>query len=268
MALGRTAAEPGWVDHHHGAQPGHRPAAPRGGQGQQARRGRAAACPRRADRGGSGARRPAAAHVHLLSPVARHRRPGGAHPAAARRPHHGRDRARVPSARTDHGAAAGPGQGQDPRRGYPLPHPGGGRPARPDLGRARRRLPHLQRGLHGEFGRDAGACRPVRRGDQARAAAGRSDAGRAGGARPARPDAAHRVTAGRAHRRGRRARAARRPGPGPLGPRADRRGPGHRAAVPASRPAGSVPDPGGHQRRAQRRAHRGRHGLGPDPATV
>ena len=66
--------------------------------------------------------------------------------------YHGRDRARVSGAGADHGPAAGPGQGQDPGRGDPLPDPGGGRPARADLGRARRRLPHLQRGLHGKFG--------------------------------------------------------------------------------------------------------------------
>ena len=62
--------------------------------------------------------------------------------------------------------------------------------------------------------------------------------------------------------------AARRPGPRPLGPRAHRRGPGARAALPAPQPARPVPDPGGDQRRAQRRADRGRHRLGADPAAV
>ena len=38
-------------------------------------------------------------------------------------------------------------------------------------GGARRRLPHLQRGLHGERGRGAGPRRPLRRGDPARPAA-------------------------------------------------------------------------------------------------
>jgi len=41
------------------------------------------------------------------------------------------------------------------------------------------RLPHLQRGLHGELGRGASPGRPVRRGDQARQAAGPAHAGRA-----------------------------------------------------------------------------------------
>ena len=36
--------------------------------------------------------------------------------------------------------------------GIPYRIPSGGRPAWPDLGCARRRLPHLQRGVHGEVG--------------------------------------------------------------------------------------------------------------------
>ena len=135
------------------------------------------------------------------------------------------------------------------------------------LGRgARRGLPDLQRGLHGELGRPAGPRRPVRRGDQARPPAGPAHAGRARGHGPARADAADRVAAGRAHRAGRRPGAAGRPGPGPLGSRAHRRGPGPGPAVPAARPARPVPDPGGDQRRAQRRGGRRRHRLGPDPA--
>ncbi|MEV7803998.1 DUF6596 domain-containing protein [Microbispora sp. NPDC088329] len=41
-------------------------------------------------------------------------------------------------------------------------------------------------------------------------------------------------------------------GPRPVGPRARRRGPGHRAGVPAARPAGALPDPGGDQRGPRR----------------
>ena len=59
------------------------------------------------------------------------------------------------------------------------------------------------------------------------------------------------------HHPGRRAGAAGRPGPRPLGPRPDRRGPGARPALPAAQPARPVPDPGGDQRRPQRRADRG-----------
>ena len=75
VAVRGTAAEPGRLDHHHRAQPGHRPAAPRGGPRRQARSGGAAARRGRADRGGPRARRPAAAHLHLLPPGARHRPP-------------------------------------------------------------------------------------------------------------------------------------------------------------------------------------------------
>ena len=76
---------------------------------------------------------------------------------------------------------------------------------------------------------------------------------------------------------GREPGPAGRPGPDPLGPRAHRRGPGARPAVPAPRAAGPVPDPGGHQRGAQRHrvpghgpehgdaAHR-RDAAGPDEA--
>ena len=67
--------------------------------------------------------------------------------------------------------------------------------------------------------RAPGPRRPVRRGHPARPAAGRADARRAGGARPARADAAHRVAPRRPHRRRRRPRAAGRPGPRALGPR-------------------------------------------------
>ena len=103
--------------------------------------------------GGRRARRPAAPDLHLLPPGARHQRPGRADPAAARRADHRRDRARLPGARADHGAAAGPGQGQDPRRRDPLPGAQRGRPAGPAARRAGRRLPHLQRGLHRELRR-------------------------------------------------------------------------------------------------------------------
>ena len=68
----RRAAQPGGLDHHHGPQPGDRPAAPRGLARGPARPGRAAARaatgpPRRGSRAG----RPPAADLHLLPPVAR-----------------------------------------------------------------------------------------------------------------------------------------------------------------------------------------------------
>ena len=46
-----------------------------------------------------------------------------------------------------------------------------------------------------------------------------------------------------------------------VGPGADRGGPRPRARVPAAQPAGSVPDPGGHQRGARRRGDRRRDRL-------
>ena len=76
LAVGRPAAEPGGLDHHHRPQPGDRPPAPRGLPRRPARAGRAAA--RRATsrtRGGRRARRPAAPDLHLLPPGARRRPP-------------------------------------------------------------------------------------------------------------------------------------------------------------------------------------------------
>ena len=70
--------------------------------------------PPRADR--RRRRRPAPADLHLLPPGAGTRGPGGAHPAAARRPDRRRDRRGVPRPRDDHGPADHPGQGQDQGR--------------------------------------------------------------------------------------------------------------------------------------------------------
>ena len=135
--------------------------------------------------------------------------PGRAHPAPARRADHAGDRPGVPGARGDDGAADRPGQGA--RSGTRASRTGCPRDA--DLpGRlrrgARRPLPDLQRGLRRQLRRRPGPGRPVRRGDPAGPAAGRADAGRAGGARPARPDAADRRPPGRPDRPGRRPGAA------------------------------------------------------------
>ena len=119
--------------------------------------------------------------------------------------------------RGDDEAAADAGEAQDQDGRHPLQR--SRRPPAPGpAGRgAGGRLPDLQRGL-----RRPG--RPGRGGDPARADARRADAGRAGGARPARPDAAPR-RAPRGQVRRRRAGAARGPGPRALERRADRRGP-------------------------------------------
>ena len=86
-------------------------------------------------------------------------------------------------------------------------------------------------------------------------------------ARPAGPVAAHRAPGGPPAPRRRVARAARRPGPLRAGTaRSIAEGQAIVARLPAPRPPGPVPAPGGHQRRAQRRADRRRHRLGADRA--
>ena len=87
---------------------------------------------------------------------------------------------------------------------HPVPGTGRGRAARPAPRGARRRVPDLQRGLHGQFRRPAGPRRPVRGGGPAGPAAGRADARRARGLGPAGPDAADRVPPAGADRRRRR----------------------------------------------------------------
>ena len=76
-----------------------------------------------------------------------------------------------------------------------------------------------------EPGLVARPARPLQRGDPAREAPVRADARRARGVRPAGADAAAGLPPRRAPLARRRARAARRPGPRPLGRARDRRGP-------------------------------------------
>ena len=142
-----------------------------------------AAAPRRGGRG----RRPAAG-LHLLPPGALPRGAGGAHAAAARRPHHRRDRPRVPRRRVDGGAADRAGQAHAHRRPGAVrgaDRRGVHRPAR--LG-ARGDLPGLQRGLRGDRGGGLGPPGAVPGG----AAAGpHPRRAHAGGVRGARPGRAH-----------------------------------------------------------------------------
>src|SRR5262245_52369134 len=84
----------------------------------------------------------------------------GAHVAPAGRAHDGRDRARVPGARADHGPAAGTGQGQDPRRAHSLPRARGCRPRGAAAVGAGGRVPRLQRRLRGQLGDRARARGP------------------------------------------------------------------------------------------------------------
>ena len=83
---------------------------------------------------------------------------------APRRADHRRDRPGLYGARIDHGPAAGPGQGENPGRPDSLPcAPRRGTAGAAD-GRARRRLPHLQRGLQRELRRGADPGRALRGG--------------------------------------------------------------------------------------------------------
>ncbi len=75
----------------------------------------------RARRRGVRARRSAAPHLHLLPPGAGRRGAGRADAAHAVRPRDGGDRARVPGAGADDGAAAGAREGEDPAGAHPVP---------------------------------------------------------------------------------------------------------------------------------------------------
>ena len=61
------------------------------------------------------------ADLHLLSPLARHRRPGGADAPADLRAQDPRDRARVPRQRVDDGGPGDEGEEEDRARSHPLP---------------------------------------------------------------------------------------------------------------------------------------------------
>ena len=129
-------------------------------------------------------------------------------------------------------------------------------------------LPRLQRGLRGRGGRPARAGRAVQRGHPPGPPAGRPHARRARRPGPARPHAAARRPAGGPRRRARRLRAARSPGPQPLG----RRPRPARASTPSTtRWRCDAPAPTSCRRRSPRPragAHRGRDRLAPDRRPV
>ena len=133
-------------------------------------------------------RRSAAPGLHLLPPGAVARGARRADAAAARRPDHRRDRARLPGARADDRAAhrarqAHAGRGRRAVRGAARRRAG----RAPGVG-AGGRLPHLQRRLCGDRRRRLDAAAALRGGDAARPHPRRPGAGRAGGARPRRAD--------------------------------------------------------------------------------
>ena len=172
---------------------------------------------------GPRSRRPAPPDLHVLPPGARAERAGGAHPATARRAADRRDRACLPRARGDDGAAPRAGQAEDRRRQHPVPRARGlpSCPSGSAVG-ARGDLPRVQRGLHRERRR----C----------ARSGTTSATRRSGSRgcsrqlmPDEPEVARPAGAAAAHRGAPRRRvstsdgdagAARRPGPHAVGPRA------------------------------------------------
>ena len=238
LAVHRDAGQSRCLAGDHGPPPGHRPAAPRPRAGRQAPPARRAGAAR--PRGGRHGRpadpgRAARARLHVLPPGAGHRGAGGADAARGGRADHRGDRAGLPGPGRDDEAPADPRQVQDQGGRHPVRRPGRVAAARAARRGARRRLPHLQRGLQ----RTGPRIRPGRRGDPARPGAGRAAPGRAGGARAAGADAAaRRAPRGPVRRPGPGAAAG--PGPVAVGLAADRRGPG--PARP--RPARSGPEPG------------------------
>ena len=133
---------------------------------------------------GAGARRPAAPDLHLLPPGAGPGRPGRADPAAARRADHAEIARAFLVPEPTMAQRLVRAKAQDPRRRHPVPG-ARARPTCPTGCAAVLAVVYLifNEGYTASSGDRAGPRRPVRRGDPARPAAGRADAGRAGGAR-------------------------------------------------------------------------------------
>ena len=166
----RRSSQPRRLADHHRHPQGHRPDPARAQARRQAGGGSDVARrrPTRASR--RHRRRPAPADLHLLSPGARDGDPRGADAADGRRADRARDRPRLPDAGDRHGAADHPREGQDQGGPHPVPGAVGGGSPGTRLGRARRPLPRLQRGLPGERPRHRSRpSRPDRRGDPAHA---------------------------------------------------------------------------------------------------
>ena len=268
LAAVRTAPQPGGVADDDREEPRHRPAPPGVHPRRATRAGRRHARTlrrrtRRPRHRELRPRRPSPAHLHLLPPGARPRRPGGAHPPAARRTDDGRDRPRLLRRRGGDEQAADPVEAEDQGRAHPLPRPARPRAAIPAGRRPRHAVPRLQRGLPALVARRRGPHRPVRRGDPAGPGPRDPHARRAGGAGPARPHAPDRGASTCSLRR-RSAGDLAGAGPHAVGRPAGRRGARPRPGLPAPRAPGSVPDPGGHQRGPHRRRPRAGHRLGTD----
>ena len=224
---------------------------------------------RRARGGGTGARRPAAADLHLLPSGARRRGADRAHAAADRRAADARDRPRLPRPRADDRPAPRAGQAQDPGRGHPVP----GAARRTSCPTGSRTCSRSSTWSSTRATRPPRATSLVRAGLCAEAI---RLARLLAALMPDEPEvsgllALLLLTEAR--------RAARTSAGGDLVSLADQdrtrwdRGmiaEGQRIGprVPAPQPAGPVPDPGRDQRRAQRRGHRGGDRLAADPRAV
>ena len=202
--------------------------------------------------------------LHVLPSGLARRQSRGPHPEAGGRALDGRDRAGIPRAGADHRAAARARQADDPRRAVPLRGAGGSRAVGAAVGGARGDVPDLQRGLRGVLRERPRATGSLRGGHPARPRARRADAGRAGGPRAARPDGAAGRAGRGAHRRRRQPRAARGPGPAPLGPGADRPRARRARARRSARAGRRVSAPGRHRRLSRAGRVVGSHRLDPD----
>ena len=219
LAPRRRAAQPGRLDRHGCAESCHRPhqTGPHLHAEDRAS-GPAAGPPGRGGRAEHDPGRPAGTGLHLLPSRSCRRCAGRADAPGGRRSDHDRDRPRLPGRGAGHGPAARPREAEDSLRRHPVPRAARPPAARPAARRSGGSLPRLQRGVCRDGRRDARPSRSVQRGRPAREAALRADARRGRGIRAAGPDALPRLPPARARHAGRRARSARRSGPGALGP--------------------------------------------------
>ena len=168
MAGRRRPAEPRRLADDHRQPQGHRPDPARAQARRQAAGGADVVRRRPARAARRHRRRPAPAHLHLLSPGARDGDPRRADAAHGRRSDHARDRPRLPGAGGRHGPADHPCEGQDQGGSHPVSGAVRGGSPGTRLRRPRRPVPRLQRGLPGDRPRHRSRpSRPDRRGDPA-----------------------------------------------------------------------------------------------------
>ena len=154
-SAGRETAcrQPGCLDRHGRAEPGHRPIRREQTFVAQGRAARPTGEP--AGRGGRDdhdPRRSPRPRLHVLSPGPRRRRAGRADTARGGWADDERDRPRVPGGRACDGPAARPREEEDPLRRHPVPSATRPSPPRQAASRPRGPVPGLQRGLRGDRG--------------------------------------------------------------------------------------------------------------------